>query len=1018
LTAPLRAAAVLLVAALFAPAARPAQPGGGRVLVIEANDRAGEHRRLIDGLRKSRLRVDAQIASELPADAAGLARVLNDCDAVILANVPAEQLSDAQQEAIRRHTHDAGGGLLMIGGPDSFGPGGYAGTPVEQALPVRCDPGSGAPAPGGLVLMLAAPRLPEADRWQREFAKRALRALAPGDRFGVVCWDQGPQWAVPFAPVGADREAVARKIDLISPRDMPGGNAALEAAFKALTDPARDLVARRVIFLSDRDARDVAPVLLKRLRDAGVTCTTVGVAAAGPAPGPALQHLADVAGGRHYAVADPGKLPAVATREARGLGAVWVKRDAFAPVATGAAGGDLRLPGPLPSLYGCVRTTPKDSPLVEVLLTAPPEGGRAVPVLARWRYGLGWAAAFTSDARTRLGPDSATGWDRDWAMSEVGAVFWERLVGSLLRRAAPPAGGAAAPPRPRQPDPWAVTGSRLPAGNRAAPGLLLLIDQSAHMAAVDGGTRRLDRAKRAAREVLEAAPAGTFAAVGAFSREARLLHVFTNDHRLLLRAIDAIEPTQQPGSLDDAVGLAQAFAEPGPGLAVHLFTDGASAVGPEVKLGKLDLHFHAVGPKPGAVNNVGLVTFSARRDDDNPRLAQVLAGVANFGPKPVEVRVELELASGGGGRLDFHPVQEKRATLPPRPAGGPPPEKAPAKPGAAGPPNRLSEVTVTFDLTDVPPETVLHARLLNTGDGFGLDDEAWLVLPAAHKAQLLSVGPQSIFLKAFFDAVAPDGAEVTRLPEAGEGRDRVLKQAREGAFDLIVFNKTPPASLGELPAANTLVFGAPLPPEKKPGEKVEAPAVKGWTQGHRLTRDLGKAQADFRVRQAFRLPPLPKGATALLEGENNLVLAAAVPRGRFTDVVFAFDLEDTDWPVLTSFPVFLTNALGVLGDGPELIGGRTGEPVRIPLAPSETEVRVMAPGGSTHRLRRGEGPAVLFREADRVGVYRVEAAGRPDRHFAVNLLDSGESDLAPRRSLKFADRTVEAEPARSPSAPR
>ncbi len=57
-------------------------------------------------------------------------------DVLILGDVDRTFLSNDQMEKIRKFVHD-GKSLLMIGGRNSFGPGGYAGTPVEAALPVQ-----------------------------------------------------------------------------------------------------------------------------------------------------------------------------------------------------------------------------------------------------------------------------------------------------------------------------------------------------------------------------------------------------------------------------------------------------------------------------------------------------------------------------------------------------------------------------------------------------------------------------------------------------------------------------------------------------------------------------------------------------------------------------------------------------------------------------------------------------------------------------------------------------------------
>ncbi len=51
----------------------------------------------------------------------------------------AERWSLGQLAAVRDYVRDMGGGLLALGGEDSFGPGGFYGTTFEEALPVRCD---------------------------------------------------------------------------------------------------------------------------------------------------------------------------------------------------------------------------------------------------------------------------------------------------------------------------------------------------------------------------------------------------------------------------------------------------------------------------------------------------------------------------------------------------------------------------------------------------------------------------------------------------------------------------------------------------------------------------------------------------------------------------------------------------------------------------------------------------------------------------------------------------------------
>ena len=63
-------------------------------------------------------------------------------DVVILGDVAAAAFSRGELEAMRRLV-DAGAGLVMIGGYEAFGPGGWSGTPVGELLPVSMSPADG-----------------------------------------------------------------------------------------------------------------------------------------------------------------------------------------------------------------------------------------------------------------------------------------------------------------------------------------------------------------------------------------------------------------------------------------------------------------------------------------------------------------------------------------------------------------------------------------------------------------------------------------------------------------------------------------------------------------------------------------------------------------------------------------------------------------------------------------------------------------------------------------------------------
>jgi len=75
--------------------------------------------------------VNGEPFSEMPATAEAWKKF----DVIILGDLDSSMLSKVQQTAIEQRVFH-GGGLLMIGGQNNFGPGGYKDTVIEKALPV------------------------------------------------------------------------------------------------------------------------------------------------------------------------------------------------------------------------------------------------------------------------------------------------------------------------------------------------------------------------------------------------------------------------------------------------------------------------------------------------------------------------------------------------------------------------------------------------------------------------------------------------------------------------------------------------------------------------------------------------------------------------------------------------------------------------------------------------------------------------------------------------------------------
>ena len=440
--------------------------GQRRVLLLDDSDGGGksQHGYLLDTLRfeptaagaapKVKLRVDRLPADKLPADPGELGVLLSNYDAVILANVPYERFTADQAEVVRTAVFDQGCGLVMVGGPESFGAGGYQQTPIEAALPVDCEiKALQAAGKGGLVLVMHASEMADGNKWQKDIAKLAIQRLGPADMVGVCQYGGfgpgGVAWHIPFQEVGevesGKRNRILARLDSLVPGDMPDFDPFLVAAYDTLSDPQYNLAVRHTIVISDGDPNYSGPGIkaVANMAKAGITCTTVGVATHGGTEKTKMKTIAegtmDAAGkkGNFYDVTNPNQLPAIYIKESRRVSQSFVTNVAFDPERTGGAGSaEVLAPGlprQLPKLYGMVRTTKKQNVLASMSLKGPsPYPDQEFPLLASWRYGLGKAVAFTADARTQ--PGGATQyWDKDWAGSEIYRRFWDQLINWAMR---------------------------------------------------------------------------------------------------------------------------------------------------------------------------------------------------------------------------------------------------------------------------------------------------------------------------------------------------------------------------------------------------------------------------------------------------------------------------------------------------------------------------------------------------------------------------------------------------------
>ncbi len=383
--------------------------GPGHVRVYDMEQAGAEVARV---LQEAAIDVRYADAGSIPDE---LTRLL-DADAVLLVNTPVQYLTMAQQEMLCHYVNDLGGGLVMIGGPESFGAGGWIDSPVAEILPVDLDPPQKKQMPrGALVLVIdrSGSMVGEKVEICKAAAAASVRLLSRLDLVGVVVFDARREWLVPLGPVG-EKHGIYEQL-----REIGAGGGTVMGPAMAMAHESLQSVQggiKHVILLTDGMTSDaeLCAQLGTQMADSGISVSTLAVGE--HTNNDLLYNIAATTQGRFYRVTDPMSIPEIFIKEAQVVRRSMIIEHTFTPqVAYSLSEAIKGIAAPLPALDGYVLTGPKGG-LNQVVLAS----HEADPILATCQSGLGRCVAFTSSADSR--------WAGQWVQWPDFARFWEQVV--------------------------------------------------------------------------------------------------------------------------------------------------------------------------------------------------------------------------------------------------------------------------------------------------------------------------------------------------------------------------------------------------------------------------------------------------------------------------------------------------------------------------------------------------------------------------------------------------------------
>ncbi|KKC35916.1 hypothetical protein WH87_15225 [Devosia epidermidihirudinis] len=346
-------------------------------------------------------------------------------DGAALLDVPAIALTTQQQEQLESAVAEQGLGLLILGGPNSFGPGGYLETPLERASPLSSRVPRDAPE-ATLVFVLdrsGSMQQPVGNGTRLDIAKQAtlaaVRLLNRNSEVGVIVFDSEATAVLPLQRID-DPQVVATALSNVDPGGGTSVYPGLEAAYEMLR--STDTPARHIIVMTDGLSQPADfPGLLTEIRNAGITVSSVSIGKG--AERTLIEQIARLGGGTFHATDDFAALPSILSQEAMLLSGSPIEQGTTQPLWAARDEAFLRgLPPQMPTIDGFVLTTAK--PEASLSMVVPDTKGEPMPLLASWRYGAGQVLALTTEA---VGP-----WSAQWQQLDSYPALWAQAIRQFL----------------------------------------------------------------------------------------------------------------------------------------------------------------------------------------------------------------------------------------------------------------------------------------------------------------------------------------------------------------------------------------------------------------------------------------------------------------------------------------------------------------------------------------------------------------------------------------------------------
>ena len=317
---------------------------------------------------------------------------------IVLNNISAESLGEIKIESLKNYVAE-GGGLLTLGGNQSYGLGNYHNSTINELLPLTgVDPEKLVKKLNSAVLLVLDKSSSMKQSSRLDFTKLAaeqvVKSLKDDDYLGIIGFDKTPFIAQELGRLANIRQAALEGIKLLFPTGNTRLVPALDEARKQLKKANAGI--KHIVIVTDGELPDsqenamVYNSLINNLKDDNVTISTFLI---NNERSPLLTSMANKTGGAFYQSSNVENLPSLFLSDLKRVVGDRTQRE-FKNYEIKAINPRSTTLTEFPRILGFVATKQKPTAVLELEIDGE-------PLLASWKYQKGNVLSFTSDLTSR-----------------------------------------------------------------------------------------------------------------------------------------------------------------------------------------------------------------------------------------------------------------------------------------------------------------------------------------------------------------------------------------------------------------------------------------------------------------------------------------------------------------------------------------------------------------------------------------------------------------------------------------